>query len=400
MSTTGEMRALRAVHRDRAMRERLERLGHRGLLGFRLKTPARILAHAVRETRSRHKQTGRHPLSFVADVCRQVDQAVRYGFPPETYYRFGLFDASRRGFASQIICHEQIIGLLSEINDLVAADDAALLADKQAFHAHCERTGLPTIPNFVEFRDGQPLFRKLSSIEQLPRADLFSKPSNLWCGIGAQRWRLGDDGHYTGRGGQAFSRPGLIAHLAEVSRENPLVLQPRISNHESLRRLSSGGICSLRVITARTESGDIAVLRSIQRLCAGDSDADNFAQGGLASPVDASGQLGPARRKEAVATSPDIHRHPDTNEMITGMGLPYFGESLELAKRAHRSFSRIPFVGWDIVATPDQAIVVEGNPVWCVELAQIPGLRPMAETDFPRLFLHHYRTAKTRTGNT
>lgn len=85
--------------------------------------------------------------------------------------------------------------------------------------------------------------------------------------------------------------------------------------------------------------------------------ADNFAVGGLASPVDlATGRLGPARCKrigfEALLT------HPDTSAPITGVILPYWHEAVDLALLAHQEFAEMPAVGWDVAITDSDPILV------------------------------------------
>jgi hypothetical protein len=43
----------------------------------------------------------------------------------------------------------------------------------------------------------------------------------------------------------------------------------------------------------------------------------------------------------------------------------------------------MPSVGWDIVLTEEGPLLLEGNAVWCVDLAQLSHRRPLAETPIP-----------------
>ena len=85
--------------------------------------------------------------------------------------------------------------------------------------------------------------------------------------------------------------------------------------------------------------------------------ADNFAVGGLASPVDlASGKLGPARCKrigfEALLTHPDTLRPLLASSFLTGMK-PWISRLL-----AHQEFAEMPSVGWDVAITDSGPILV------------------------------------------
>jgi hypothetical protein len=143
---------------------------------------------------------------------------------------------------------------------------------------------------------------------------------------------------------------------------------------------------TVRVVTARTPAGAIRVLVCSCRLSVGARPIDNFGAGGLAAPVDvATGRLGPAVSKASLTR---IFRHPDTGEAIVGSLLPFWEEVLALATRTHASFPRIPFVGWDVAILNGGPLLVEGNPVWCVELVQMAHRKPLADTHFPDYFLH------------
>ena len=47
-----------------------------------------------------------------------------------------------------------------------------------------------------------------------------------------------------------------------------------------------------------------------------------------------------------------------------GFQLPYWKETIELVKLAHRQFYTMQTIGWDIVITDDGPLILEGNDAW------------------------------------
>jgi hypothetical protein len=115
--------------------------------------------------------------------------------------------------------------------------------------------------------------------------------------------------------------------------------------------------------------------------------ADNFAQGGVASPLDVTtGVLGPAVQKSLASAGRSLDHHPTTGARITGVTLPHYTDVFALALAAHRAFSDFPSVGWDIAVTTDGPMVIEGNFNWDVVLAQQPHGSSLAATPFAEHF--------------
>ena len=120
----------------------------------------------------------------------------------------------------------------------------------------------------------------------------------------------------------------------------------------------------------------------------GKSLVDNFEAGGIAAPIDLeTGTLG-----TAVAKNPcryNLTHHPDSGAPIDGFVMPFFRESLQAALTAHACFPWVPFVGWDVVVTNHGPQLLEANPDWGVELAQIVTDVPLGKTRYPEIYLEH-----------
>jgi hypothetical protein len=122
----------------------------------------------------------------------------------------------------------------------------------------------------------------------------------------------------------------------------------------------------------------------------GASCVDNFAANGLAAPVELTdGTLGPAIKKDIRAGL--LYQHPDSGMRIVGLRLPFWNETVVLCALAHRCFSTYPFIGWDVVITADEPLLLEANLTWCVDLVQMTNMVPLGQTAFPQVFMAQIR---------
>jgi hypothetical protein len=89
---------------------------------------------------------------------------------------------------------------------------------------------------------------------------------------------------------------------------------------------------------------------------------DNCSRGGLATPVDvATGELGVAQSGIYEQELVEHEVHPDTGEQITGVRIPRWEHTTSRLLEICREMSYIPYVGWDVMITPDGFAVIEGN---------------------------------------
>jgi hypothetical protein len=329
----------------------------------------------VRGLREVAQRCARHPAKL-----RQFHQVPRFvaqfRVDPDAYYRYGLY----RGWKlrAQYMFHDEIVAVLNDINARMSAADTEILSDKRAFFRRCREVGLPAIPILAEFEGG--VCKDVDRKDTDPRIDLFSKFANRYCGEGAARWSYAG-GSYR-NGDQLLSLRELKSLLASQAAQYPIILQPRVTNHADLAALSGDGLSTVRVITIRNPGAAPQVALACYRMPMGHSVADNFAAGGIAAGVDLeTGVLGSAATKANAASR--LRHHPDSGAPIEGRALPHWREACDLAVAAHRAFASMVSVGWDVAITADGPVLVEGNAVWCVDLAQISSGRPLAVTPIP-----------------
>ena len=66
-----------------------------------------------------------------------------------------------------------------------------------------------------------------------------------------------------------------------------------------------------------------------------------------------------------------ITRHPDSGIVFDGYKIPYYEESIALAKQAMNVFYGFKTIGWDIAITDNGPIFIEGNDGWGIAAHQM-----------------------------
>jgi hypothetical protein len=368
----------------------------RGLLG-RLTLAARIalrplIAAAVSTSLvSRHGGTvaRRHGASRLAQLTHMWWLRVRHGLEPEWYYHYRLFLPEKWERADLYLRMSEVRELLILLRASAPDPSGSLFGDKRNFEAWCARHGFPAIPTLMVV-DG----RGSTGAWSPPRNNLFSKPANWQGGMGARRWCF-DGAGYVGSDGVRRDDRNLLAELEaqSVALARPILVQPCLTNHVDLAPLTSGGLCTVRLVTTRSLDGVVAPFQALYKMIVNDSAADNMHAGNIAAPVDlATGTLGTAAQTTVGSLGDRLARHPATGAAIEGTTLPYWPEVVALGLRAHAAVDRVmPFVGWDIAITDEGPVLVEGNARPGAAMQRI-SQTPLGETRFATLLLEYLRT--------
>lgn len=89
---------------------------------------------------------------------------------------------------------------------------------------------------------------------------------------------------------------------------------------------------------------------------------DNCSQGGMSVNIDIeTGVMGKGMTGYATSESREHTHHPETGEPIEGVQIPHWSEATAKILEIAREMAYIPYVGWDIVITPEGFCVIEGN---------------------------------------
>ncbi len=342
----------------------------------------------------------RHYSGGVADryqVSRwsQLKGLVRLGVganvPALYYYRFRLFDPANAARAPLYIHAEEMNVLYPTLSVELPSD--VPLRHKEEFFENARRHRLPTAQAIATFASGGVLEWYVGSKGELPASDLVLKPVDMACGRGFQRWAHHASSRTWRRGDVELDAPGFLDYCCRQAESHRHILQSRLANHRGLAPLSGNGLSTIRVVTYRRPGGETGVLMACLRMPTGALQVDNFEAGGIAAPIDLqTGVMGPAVAKDPRKGAFQVH--PDSGAPIEGVAVPFFRESIDATLSAHSCFPWMPFVGWDVVVTDEGPLLLEANPDWCVELAQIVMGRPLGETPYPEIFLEHTAAQK------
>jgi hypothetical protein len=347
----------------------------------RSRLPAAFVHEARRCLAHYAEGVAAHGPTSIRQFAELVWCRVCYGLDPIAYYRYQLFRRERQGSAGQFVQTHDVGRLLTWLIHSSRATPSPF-SDKRTFARWCAEHDLPRAGSLAEFAEGRLSERFVLS---LPPADLFSKPSNLQGGKGAERWTLtGSNEWVSSSSGARCSETALFDHLAEQSLQlgRPILLQRRLSNHRALAQLVPNALCTVRMVTTRALESPAQLVIAAYRMPIGDAVADNFDGGGIAAPVDlTTGRLGCAMRKYPLVAGP-YEVHPTSGARIEGLELPFWSEAVSLVARAHDAATPglLPVLGWDVALTDEGPLLLEGNDLPCSTLAQLPGGIPLGAT--------------------
>ena len=352
-----------------------------------LRWPVQFAVEAVRAFRV---YSGGVEQRYGVGKWRQLKDVVKFGvgynIPAIYYYRFRLFEQANGARAPLYIHADEMDMLYPMLMSRIGADRP--LAIKNQFFENARRHGLPVAGALATFADGGVQAWYDGETGHLPPSDLVFKPVDMACGRGFERWSY-DAATSTWQNENArFNSGEFVDHCCRSARGRGHILQARLRNHRDLIGLAGDGLSTIRVVTYRRPSGEQGVLLACLRMANGALQVDNFEAGGIAALIDLrTGVLGAAVTKDPRRGS--FSHHPDSGVPIEGSVVPCFADAISLVLEAHRCFPWMPFVGWDVVVTDDGPLLLEANPDWCVELAQIVMDRPLGETAYPQIFLQH-----------
>jgi hypothetical protein len=373
--------------------------------------PVATIRQAVRAVRLHGRAVAEGPgPGRLRQFIQQVGCGIRFGIDAEAYYRYRWFLADRRRNGAHYVPSRRMNRLLLALALREAPGDATMLDNKDRFFSWCREHGLSTVPVLAIFFDGALEIRAAGRGNELPQVDLFVKPSDSRWGFGAQVWPY-TDGGFADRDGTILSSAELLARLADESRhvgfgkaasvtraqQSRILLQERLRNHPVIADLSVEALCTVRLVTARTPSGDVEAIAAAFRMATVPGPVDNVSAGGIVADVDLrSGQLSHAVSLSTQHCTLVYDHHPHTGARIVGRVIPCWPEALALAVTAHDFTETISFVGWDIAICQGGPVLVEANVSWGGDLMQIASGIPLGATPFTRWYLTYMEGAWRR----
>ena len=373
----------RALWRERGFLARLQ------LLAWYLVWPLIFAVTSISATvlngRAITRRTGK---PVARQVVEQFIGAWRFGCLPQWYYMFELFDGQRLARGCEYLHRFEAKGGVYRLMKPVAeARIISSLGDKNQFTEWCGANNLPVPEVHFIYRSGDPI-----ADLRLPPGDLFIKPLRGRGGTGAQAWLHVAAGRYRSLlDGECLGEVDLLEQIK--GRDQDIMVQTRLLNHDAIRDLSNGALMTVRLITFLNETGTYEATHAGLKMAVGANRlVDNFHAGGIAAAIDMkSGRLGPA---SDIGLRPDVGwctHHPDTGGVIEGRVLPLWQETIAMACRAHAAFAPRVIVGWDIAITSKGPVLIEGNGAPGLDLLQRAYREPLGNSRMGELIVFHLR---------
>lgn len=306
---------------------------------------------------SARRASGRSLLAQLVDLLRLglVDR-----FDPVSYYFQELHFRGGRAEAAQYLTrYETKNGLMHALNDLAARPrGGSELNDKLLFADCCRLAGVPTPPVLLASARGEV-------VAGGPRAsldrDLCAKPRKGRGARGIAVFSRVAPERYRDDAGETCDLDALLERLRESGRSAPLIVQPRLDNHPEIADLASRSLLTFRLLTCLDPAGRPVVTHGVLRILSR-LEPDWPGDDEYGAPIDlATGTLGVLRSDRLLRSATHWSSHPILGVPIEGRRLSVWPELQALALQAHAAFAHRTLVGWDLAATPDGPVVLEGN---------------------------------------
>lgn len=301
-----------------------------------------------------------HEISVLAQWRSILWNIYRYNISILEYYQFRFFmprSSDRSSWAGTGFMYEY----QRKMNPVKTRQ---ILDDKRLFHQAYKQFMLHQGYSLEELEQDPALIHTLLAN---PAKKLVFKEATGKCGVGILI-----------RQTEEFTPGGVLEFMR--SHQVDLV-ETFLIQHSDLQALAPSAVNTVRIITQLDSENNVDILGCRLRISV-HTPIDNFAAGNLAAPIDlASGiVIGPGVYSDITKLPEEIH--PLSGMHITGFQIPYWQETVQLAKHAALAYPQNRSIGWDIVVTESGPGLIEGNHDWCKLLWQLPvqtGLKPMLD---------------------
>jgi hypothetical protein len=162
----------------------------------------------------------------------------------------------------------------------------------------------------------------------------------------------------------------------KVSELDNYFISETIKQHDYSNNLYSESVNTVRLLTMIDPLTKKPFIGACAHRIGNDTSkpVDNCAKGGYTAWVDVNtGLIGKAVNTKYKGVTPQFYfKHPDSNNPIEGVQIPFFEELKEQAFLLHDRLSFIEYIGWDFVLGIDNNwIVIEGNDCADLKLHQV-----------------------------
>lgn len=292
----------------------------------------------------------------------------RYRTDPSIYYSSQLYELPNGVAASDDYVGRDEIknGLMKHLHWLQPKiyGRRVSLGNKHAFTLHCKAAGLPVADIISVVAGGNWSFSSCGDEESDFRSldrDIFIKPVQARGARGVEwfTW-LGED-LYCNRHGRELSRADVIHHITSRSMREPLLVQPKLTNHPDIADMARDSLMVFRVFTCLDDRQRPHITHAMLRIL-GKLEPSWQQKVEYAARVDlGSGRLDQLCDDHHFAPDAWWDRHPETNAPVAGRLVAQWPQVAALAEAGHRVLIDRTVIGWDIALTAEGPVIIEGN---------------------------------------
>ncbi|KFD40369.1 hypothetical protein AT05_02295 [Schleiferia thermophila str. Yellowstone] len=298
--------------------------------------------------------SGKNKLSLFLD---SVTSVIKYNISIMEYFQFQYFKIDyidRKNWAGTGYMYEYQLRMNPK-------SERQILDDKTLFYKNYNEFFLHKVADLKTLKSNQKLCQELLANSSGKIVFKFAKGK---CGKGVLIRPVKD-----------FTSDSLV-HFME--KEGYDLAEEFLIQHPDLQKLSPSAVNTVRIFTQLNERNEVELLGCRLRISV-NSHVDNLAAGNIAAPIDESTGVVTGPGVYSDITKPDEYYHPNTGVSIIGFQIPFWKETVELAKKAALKHPQNRSIGWDIVITQNGPGLIEGNHDWCKLLWQLPVKKGMKE---------------------
>jgi len=183
----------------------------------------------------------------------------------------------------------------------------------------------------------------------------FTKPNKGTHGDGAQKIKLN-------------ANADLNKIYIELKDKN-MIVEDYIEQIKELAEIHQNSLNTIRVNTIFLNN-KVNIITALIRFGNNNSCVDNVSSGGMAASIDINTGIINSFAKDYNLN--EFIMHPITNKQITGLTIPHWDAVKKLVIELAPMTPENMYVAWDIAITETVPVLVEGNPLGCFRIQQMP----------------------------
>lgn len=295
------------------------------------------------------QETGKSNLHFYIDIFRN---SLKYNISILEYFQFGFYkpnctDEEKASWAGTGYMYEY----QGFMNPRQYRD---LLEDKTVFDKVYGKFIKHHAASLEDLKSDSKLGEQILSN---PSGKIVFKLKDGDCGRGVEVVQSKD-----------YDVKKMIAHMEQTGAG---LVEDFVQQHEDINKLAPTALNTVRVFTQLRPNDEVVILGCRLRISV-HGVTDNLAGGNIAAFIDPETGIVVDNGVYSDITKPEEEFHPVTGWKIKGTQIPFWKETIALAKEMATMDTRNRSIGWDIAITSTGPDVIEGNREWCKLLYQLP----------------------------